>query len=122
MKRLTPVHPEATQKGFRIVVPLGMQSEWARNVVAAGHCRMQLHDTVYELDEPRMVKPTDLPGLPAFLRRLEVYLGFQYMTLRTFASTPGSLDGDDSLEATNVLPGALTALPEPTPTLAGAAR
>ena len=29
MKRLTPVHPEATQKGFRIVVPLGMQSERA---------------------------------------------------------------------------------------------
>jgi hypothetical protein len=83
---------------------------------------MQLHDTVFELDEPRMVQPTDLDGLPAFFRRLEGYLGFQYITLRTFASAPGSLDGNDSLEATVVLQGALTPSPEPTPTLAGAAR
>ena len=37
VRRLTPVHPEPTPTGFRIIVPLGMRSEWARNVIAAGH-------------------------------------------------------------------------------------
>ena len=31
--------------------PLGDHSEWARNVLAAGHCRLQLRDVVYELDD-----------------------------------------------------------------------
>jgi len=39
----------------RIIVPLGMRSEWARIVVAAGHCRRLLHDQVLDLDEPAMV-------------------------------------------------------------------
>src|SRR5512135_1571032 len=47
---LTPVHPEPIESGFRIVVPLGLSSHWVRNVLAAGHCRMQLHGIVYELD------------------------------------------------------------------------
>src|SRR5688572_20338573 len=55
VRRLTPVHPEPTPVGFRIIVPLGMRSEWARNVIAAGHCRLLLHDQVFDLDEPAMV-------------------------------------------------------------------
>ena len=55
VRRLTPVHPEPTPAGFRIIVPLGMRSEWARNVIAAGHCRLLLHDQVFDLDEPAMV-------------------------------------------------------------------
>jgi hypothetical protein len=89
---LTPVHPEPTPYGFQIVVPLGEQSHWARNVLAAGHCRLLLHDVVYELDEPQMRRPTDLSGRPVILRRAEDYLGFEYLTLRSFASAPGSLD------------------------------
>ena len=45
-RHLTPVHPVSTADGFRIIVPLGRSRQWARNVIAAGHCRMQLHDTV----------------------------------------------------------------------------
>jgi deazaflavin-dependent oxidoreductase (nitroreductase family) len=98
-RRLTPVHPEPTLGGFRIVVPLGEHSQWARNVVAAGGCRMQLHDRVYELDEPKMVQPTSLDGLPAIVRRVEEYLGFEYITLRTFSSAPGSLDAPEEVPA-----------------------
>ena len=39
-----------------------------------------------------MIRPTDLHGLPAVVRRLEDYLGFEYMTLREFSSSAGSLD------------------------------
>jgi hypothetical protein len=80
-----------TETGFRIVVPVGRQSEWARNVLAAGSCRIQLHDTVYELDEPAMVPPSEISSLPAMVRRPEGFLGFEYLLLRRFASHPGSL-------------------------------
>jgi hypothetical protein len=42
MRRLTMVHPVPTEEGFRIVVPLGEESQWARNVLAAGDCRLQM--------------------------------------------------------------------------------
>ena len=92
IRRLTPVHPEATAGGFRVVVPLGPHSEWARNVLAAGHCRLQLHDLVYELDEPTMIPASAAPDLPWAVRRAMTALGFAYLTLRTFAANPGSLE------------------------------
>jgi hypothetical protein len=92
VRRLTPVHPEPTPAGFRIIVPLGMRSEWARNVVAAGHCRVLLHDQVLDLDEPAMVDAGEVQDLPWPLRRVLAGLGFQYLNLRTFASHPGSLE------------------------------
>ena len=91
-RRLTPVHPERTPDGFRIVVPLGAHSEWARNVVHAGHCRLQLHDKVYELDEPALVPAGEASDLPTVVRTLMGALGFEYLTLRTFAEHPGSLE------------------------------
>jgi deazaflavin-dependent oxidoreductase (nitroreductase family) len=90
LRRLTPVHPERTTNGFRIVVPLGMQSNWARNVLAAGHCRMQLHDQVFDLDEPVMVDVQDVTNVPWPLRRVMATLGFRYLTLHTFAAQPGA--------------------------------
>jgi hypothetical protein len=85
-------HVERTEGGFRIIAPLGTQSEWARNVIAAGHCRLQLHDVVYELDEPTLISPAEAEGLPALLGRVETRLGFRYLSLRTFAEAPGRLD------------------------------
>lgn len=90
-RRLTPVHPEPTADGFRIIVPLGAESQWARNVLAAGHCRLQLHDTVYDLDEPKLITPEEAEGLPRLAQRLESYLGFRYLALRTFAAAHGEL-------------------------------
>jgi hypothetical protein len=89
IRRLTPVHPEPTSDGFRIMVPLGPHSEWARNVLAAGHCRLQLHDVAYDLDEPAMIAARDAQDLPSVVRGVMAALGFQYLTLRTFGSTPG---------------------------------
>ncbi len=89
-RHLTPVHPVPTAEGFRIVVPLGAKSEWARNVIAAGRCRIQLHDTVYELDEPVLLTAGEMPdtaGAP-----LLDLLGVQYLLLRRFGEAPGSLE------------------------------
>jgi deazaflavin-dependent oxidoreductase (nitroreductase family) len=89
--RLTPVHPEATPNGFQIVVPLGMQSEWARNVIAAGHCRIHLHDQVFDLDEPAMVDAGKAKDLPWAVRRVMAALGFKYLNLRLLAAHPATL-------------------------------
>jgi deazaflavin-dependent oxidoreductase (nitroreductase family) len=92
IRRLTPVYPEPTPEGFRIIVPLGPSSEWARNVAAAGHCRLQLHDDVFELDEPVLVPAGEVQSLPRVLRGILGTLGFDYLLLRTFDSRPGILE------------------------------
>ena len=91
IRRLTPVHPEATTEGFRMVVPLGRQSHWARNVLTAGHCRLQLHDIVYDLDEPALIPASGVDALPTAVRNGMTALGFEYLTVRIFDSKPGTL-------------------------------
>ena len=83
VRRLTPVHPEATPEGYRVMLPLGAQSEWARNVVAAGSCRIQLHGQVYELADPRLIPADEVTDLPRAVRAVMAALGFQYLSLRT---------------------------------------
>lgn len=91
VRRLAPVHPEATPDGFRIMVPLGSRSEWARNVVAAGRCRLQLHGHVYELTDPRLVAASRVDGLPRTVGVVLGALGVRYLTLRTVSVAPGTL-------------------------------
>jgi len=90
--RRTPIHPVAEEDGFRIVVPLGLKSEWAHNVLVAGHCRMQLHDVAYELDEPMLLLPREMADLNAPTRWLADRLGFMYLRLHRFAEHAGTLD------------------------------
>ena len=94
LRRLTPVHPVATEDGYRVIVPLGERSEWARNVLAAGHCRLQLHDQVIELDEPDLVDATDVPGISRIARLSCRLLGFRYLLLHTFSLRNGSLTAE----------------------------
>jgi deazaflavin-dependent oxidoreductase (nitroreductase family) len=82
--RRTLIHPMPTEDGFRIIVPIGEESEWARNVLAAGHCRLVLGDRTVELDEPVLEAPAEVPGLPGPVRALFEWLGFRYLRLRTF--------------------------------------
>jgi deazaflavin-dependent oxidoreductase (nitroreductase family) len=102
IRRLTPVHPEPTLEGFRIVVPLGSHSQWARNVLAAGHCRLQLHDVIYDLDEPTLISAGDADDLPSAVRGAMSAAGFQYLTLRTFEAKPGTLEPMDAAPAAAV--------------------
>jgi hypothetical protein len=90
--RLTPVHPEPTLNGFRVLVPLGVRSEWAQNVLAAGHCRLHLHEAVFDLDEPAWVAASKIHDLPWPVRRLMGALGFQYVTLRNVKTTKDNPD------------------------------
>jgi deazaflavin-dependent oxidoreductase (nitroreductase family) len=91
IRRLTPVHREPTTTGFRFIVPLGRKSEWARNVLAAGRCRVQPHEQVHEFAGPRFVSPSELTDLPRALRAVMAALGFRYLTLETVAVEPGTI-------------------------------
>jgi hypothetical protein len=103
--RICPVHPIRTADGFRVILPLGVDSQWARNVLAAGHCRLQLGDVVYELDEPVLVVPSAIDDLPAPVARVMDWLGFRYLVLRRFAERPGTLDvTEDTSERTPAAP------------------
>lgn len=81
--RRTLIHPVPAEDGYRIIVPIGDQSEWARNVLAAGHCRLDLGDRVLELGEPVLETPSEVPGLVPVVRALFEWLGFRYLRLRT---------------------------------------
>jgi deazaflavin-dependent oxidoreductase (nitroreductase family) len=86
--RQAPVHLMPTADGYRIIVPVGEQSEWARNVLAAGHCRLVVGESVIELDEPILERPGEVPGLNRPVRALFEWLGFRYLRLRTLAALP----------------------------------
>jgi deazaflavin-dependent oxidoreductase (nitroreductase family) len=81
--RRTPIHPMPTSDGFRIIVPIGERSEWARNVLAAGRCRLVLGKQLLELDHPVLETPAEVPGLPRAVRGLFEWLGFRYLRLST---------------------------------------
>jgi F420H(2)-dependent quinone reductase len=89
--RVTPVHPVATSDGYRIIVPLGAASQWALNVLAAGQCRLEVLGVVHDLDEPRLVSPIDVVGIPPVAGHLMDWLGFRYLELRRFAQHDGRL-------------------------------
>jgi len=91
-RHLTPIHPVPTEDGFKILVPLGQRSQWVQNVLAAGHCRLQLHDTVYDLDEPVLLAAGEMPDMPSPVARTFDRVGVQYLLLRRFAERPGALD------------------------------
>jgi hypothetical protein len=91
-RHLSPIRPVPTEDGFRIMVPLGARSEWAQNVLAAGHCRMQLHDTVYELDEPVLLAAGEIPEIPTPVAAVLDRVGCEYLLLRRFAEAPGRLE------------------------------
>ncbi|MGZ8563634.1 MAG: nitroreductase/quinone reductase family protein [Candidatus Limnocylindria bacterium] len=95
--RRTPIHPIPTEDGFRIIVPIGEESEWARNVLAAGHCRLVLGDRLIDLDAPVLETPAEVPDLPRPVRALFEWLGFRYLRLRTFGvtETDASASTDD---------------------------
>ena len=91
-RRLTPVHPVPTADGFRIPAPLGLKSQWAQNVLAAGHCRVQLHDVVFDLDEPRLLPASAIPEVTGPSRLVGGRVGIMYLVLHTFNQHAGALE------------------------------
>ena len=60
-------------------------------MLAAGRCRVQLHEQVYDLAEPRFVSPSELTHLPKVVRAIMAARAFRYLTLETVAVEPGTI-------------------------------
>lgn len=90
--RRTPVLPQVVGSHMLIPLPYGRGVHWAQNVLAAGHCRVQLHEHVIELDEPQVLHPSEVSELPDW-RKLSISgMPMEYMRLRVFHRRPGTLD------------------------------
>jgi hypothetical protein len=74
-----------------VSLPYGRDVNWARNVMASGHCRIQIHGQVYELDEPQVCGSAELPELPEWRKR-QFSSAMEYLRLRVFGVQPGTLD------------------------------
>jgi deazaflavin-dependent oxidoreductase (nitroreductase family) len=51
----TPVNVFRTPEGFLVALTYGRESEWARNVIAAGACQLETRGVQYRLSAPTIV-------------------------------------------------------------------
>lgn len=92
----TPVTPLPFDGGFEIPLAFGADVDWARNVLAAGRARLQLHDSIVEVDRPEIVEAAEARSLTPTVRRFATAQGYRYLRLHTVATMPGAfshLDG-----------------------------
>ena len=89
--RRTPVWAFVTSDHVIVGLPYGRDVNWARNVLASGHCRMQVHGQVYDLDEPQVRGSAELTELPEWRKR-QFSDSMEYLRLRIFHVQPGTLD------------------------------
>ena len=88
--RRTPVWAFVTSDHVIVGLPYGRDVDWARNVIASGHCRMQIHGQVYDLDEPQVRGSAEVTELPAWRKR-QFSDSMEYLRLRVFRVQPGTL-------------------------------
>lgn len=82
----TPVNLVRQKDGFLIALTYGSESDWVRNVLAAGGCELIARGQRHVLDTPRVYRDERRTGMPGvarvMLRALDVS---EFMTLRTAA-------------------------------------
>ena len=67
----TPVWVWRTDTGYAIALTYGTQTEWLKNVLTAGGCRVEQRRTSVAVANPRLVGLAEaLPRLPRLLRPL----------------------------------------------------
>lgn len=86
----TPVHPTIHEATVLIPAPLGVGSQWARNVVDAGRARLQFHETLYELDEPELITVSEAGLVPPQVAGPFDHMGWRYLRLHKVAEVPGT--------------------------------
>jgi hypothetical protein len=86
----TPVTPRVHEDRMFIPLPYGTDVQWLRNVQATGHCRVQFHETIYELDEPAIITPDELTGLPEIAHEALDMSGRHYLRLHVLDRAPGT--------------------------------
>lgn len=86
----TPVHPTIHEETVLVPAPLGVGSQWARNVLDAGRARLQFHETLYELDQPELITVTDAGMFPPQVAGPFDRMGWRYLRMHRVAEVPGT--------------------------------
>jgi hypothetical protein len=74
-----PVSAYPLGDGFVIPVLYGTQSQWVRNVMAAGRFTLRTKGCDYQLERPELIPPAQaLAAYPALLQRLMRSQGIQH--------------------------------------------
>jgi deazaflavin-dependent oxidoreductase (nitroreductase family) len=86
----TPIYAVMAGDYAYVRLTYGSDVHWVRNVQAAGHCRVQAHETILELDEPAIIKASESPIVPPALRRALDRTGRTYLRLHVLDRAPGT--------------------------------
>jgi deazaflavin-dependent oxidoreductase (nitroreductase family) len=80
----TPVNVFATDGGYRFALTYGPDTDWVRNVLAAGGCQLETRGRTVRLVEPRLYHDEERRGIRPLERRILGLLGVaDFLTLRT---------------------------------------
>jgi hypothetical protein len=90
IRRLSPIYPHLEGDTVLIPVPLREQSQWAQNVLAAGQCRLQVRETLYDLDQPVLIPAREVAHLSPMIRSILGRFGWEYLVLHRVADVPGT--------------------------------
>ena len=87
-----PIMIVARDTGDHVYVPLpyGADVQWVRNIKAAGHCRIQVHETILELDEPAIIPAGENLVVPPLIRAPLDRAGRTYLRLHILERIPGT--------------------------------
>jgi deazaflavin-dependent oxidoreductase (nitroreductase family) len=81
----TPVNVFRASNGFIIALTYGSQSEWVKNVIAAGGCELKTSGKKYQLSAPEVVRDPTRRRFPIPVRIvLKVVGADEYMELSKF--------------------------------------
>ncbi|OBG81130.1 nitroreductase [Mycobacterium sp. NS-7484] len=64
----TPLWAFRRQHGYVIALTYGSESDWVRNVLAAGGCELETRRHRYRLIEPKVYRDENATDMPAFIR------------------------------------------------------
>jgi len=80
----TPVNVFRAPEGFLIALTYGRESEWVKNVVAAGACQLETRGVLYQLSAPTIVHDPTRRRFPLFVRTVLGIIGANdFMQLST---------------------------------------
>jgi deazaflavin-dependent oxidoreductase (nitroreductase family) len=89
----TPVNVFRTPEGFLIALTYGRESQWVRNVLAAGACQLETRRMVYQLSAPTIVHDPTRRRFPLPVRMILRLIGANdFMHLSTSHVTSGHSD------------------------------
>ncbi len=84
----TPVLPIEHDDHVYVRLTYGEDVHWVRNVRATGHCRLQHHEAIYDLDEPMVVRGNGAAFLPRWASPMLAKQ--QYLRLHVLDMAPGT--------------------------------